>query len=142
MCVRANGKAVQHTYSKGEGSVTHLYLIRHGEAVSNVDRTAPTAGMRGDAGLTPLGRIQAERLRDRLAATGEIAADVLIASTLRRARETAEIIAPALGLPIEWDDDVQDLRVGELGGIPWAEVEATVPGFPLGPYLRLAPGVE
>jgi probable phosphoglycerate mutase len=142
MCVRASGKAVQHRYSKGEGSVTHLYLIRHGEAVSNVDRTAPTAGMRGDAGLTPLGRIQAERLRDRLAATGEIAADVLIASTLRRARETAEIIAPALGLPIDWDDDVQELRVGELDGIPWSEVEATVPDFRVEPYRPFAPGGE
>src|SRR5260370_9095729 len=99
MCVRASGKAVQHRYSKGEGSVTHLYLIRHGEAVSNVDRTAPTAGMRGDAGLTPLGRIQAERRRDRWAATGKIAARVLIASTLRRAREPSGIMQPPPGLP-------------------------------------------
>ena len=42
---------------------------------------------------------QAERLRDRLAATGEIRADVLLSSTLLRASQTAELVAPALGLP-------------------------------------------
>lgn len=119
--------------------MTNVYLIRHGEAVCNVDRTAPTAGMRGDLGLTPRGIQQAERLRDRLAATGEIQADVLIASTLPRARQTAEIIAPALGLPITWDDDVQELNVGDADGIPWTEIEASVPDMryePLRPFAR------
>ncbi len=97
---------------------TNLYLIRHGEAVVNVK---PIVGdMRGDTGLTPLGVTQAERLRDRLAATGEISADVLIASTMPRARQTAEIIAPALGLPILWDDDVQEMRSGEADGMTLA----------------------
>src|SRR5205085_6361591 len=95
--------------------VTHLYLIRHGEAVSNVQPIV--GGVRGDTGLTPRGVAQAERLRDRLASTGAIAADVLIASTLPRARETAEIIAPALGLPILWDDDVQEMRPGVADGM-------------------------
>lgn len=122
--------------------MTHLYLIRHGEAVCNVDPTAPTAGPIGDLGLTPLGRTQAERLRDRLAATGEIQADVLIASTLRRARETAEIIAPALGLPIIWDDDVQELRVGEFDGRPWNEIEQLVPDLRNEPLRPFAPGGE
>ena len=73
--------------------MTHLYLIRHGESVANVQPIV--AGMRGDVGLTERGVAQADRLRERLA-QGEIAADVLIASTLPRARQTAEIIAPAL----------------------------------------------
>ena len=67
--------------------VTQLYLIRHGEAVSNVQPIV--GGMRGDTGLTPRGAAQAERLRDRLASTGESAADILISSTLPCARETA-----------------------------------------------------
>ncbi|HEX8995414.1 MAG TPA: histidine phosphatase family protein [Ktedonobacterales bacterium] len=94
---------------------TNLYLIRHGEAVCNVDGTI--AGMRSDIGLTELGQLQAQRLRDRLASTGEIVADALIASTLPRARQTAEIIAPALGLPIIPDDDAQELRPGEADGL-------------------------
>src|SRR6266851_5457719 len=93
----------QNLEIEGSAYMSHLYIIRHGQAISAVERTM------GDRGLSPLGIRQAERLRDRLGATGEIAADVLIASTMHRAKETAEIIAPALGLPIEWDDDVQEL---------------------------------
>ena len=79
--------------------------------------TGEVAGPLGDEGLTERGRLQAARLRDRLAATGEIAADVLIASPLARARQTAEIIAPALALPIIFDDDVQgDARTASSMG--------------------------
>ncbi len=95
---------------------TDLYLIRHGEAVVNVKPIV--GGMRGDSGLTELGVRQATSLRDRLSATGEISADVLIASTLPRARQTAEIIAPALGLPIIFDDEFQEMRVGDADGMP------------------------
>ena len=120
----------------------HLYLIRHGEAVSNVEPII--GGMRGDTGLTALGVRQAEALRDRLAASGEIAADVLIASTLPRARQTAEIIAPALGLPIVWDDDVQEMRPGAADGLSLDEFAARygVPDYARDPYRPLAPGGE
>src|SRR5437016_5081477 len=87
--------------------MTHLYLIRHGQALSAVQGTI------GNTDLSPLGIKQAEHLRDRLAATSEIVADVLIASTMLRAKQTAEIIAPALGLPIIFDSDVEEWRDGE-----------------------------
>ena len=80
--------------------MTRLVLVRHGESVATVERRI--GGVRTCGGLSPLGRKQAEALAARLARTGEISADVLVASTMRRAVETAEIIAPALGdLPIE-----------------------------------------
>lgn len=122
--------------------MTHLYLIRHGEAVSNVQPIM--GGMRGDTGLSPLGIQQAEALRDRLAATREIAADVLIASTLPRARQTAEIIAPAFGLPILWDDEVQEMRVGEADGMRLDDFATRygVPDYEREPYRPLAPGGE
>lgn len=122
--------------------MTNLYLIRHGEAVSNVE--SMVAGMRGDAGLTPKGISQAERLRDRLAATGEIAADAFIVSTLPRAQQTAEIIAPAIGRPIVWDDEVQEIRPGEADGLTVAELEARYgrPDFVADPFRTFAPGGE
>lgn len=62
-------------------------------------------GHRTCAGLSPLGRRQAEALRDRLRATAEISADVLYASGFKRAIETAETIAPGLGdLPVLIDE--------------------------------------
>src|SRR5712692_9494422 len=94
--------------------MTHLYLIRHAEM-------SPMKGFLRDEGLSPLGRLQAERLRDRLAATQEIKADVLISSTFLRARQTAEIIAPALDLVPLPDDDIQEMRPGEACGLPVKE---------------------
>jgi len=123
--------------------MTTLYLIRHGEAHANANPGGPVAGMKGDLGLTELGRRQAERLRDRLA-SGEIRADALIASTLPRARQTAEIVAPALGLPITFDDDVQELRPGDADGEPWTEMLEKYgrPDFRRDPYRPLSPGGE
>jgi broad specificity phosphatase PhoE len=73
---------------------TRLVLIRHGE--SQVALRRVIGGQRTCTGLSDLGRRQAEALRDRLARTGEIHADVLYASDYQRAIETAEIVAPAL----------------------------------------------
>jgi len=121
---------------------TNLYFIRHGEAYSNVESVI--GGVRGDRGLTERGIAQAQALGRRLA-TGEIAADVLYASTLPRARATAEYVAEALKLPIQWDDELQELRPGEADGL---HVEAaskqfeTFRRFLVEPYAPIAPGGE
>ena len=118
--------------------MTHLYLIRHGEAVSNVQPII--GGMRGDRGLTPKGVRQAELLRDRLTDTGEIVADIIIASSLPRARQTTEIIRAALGDPqIIYDDEVQELRPGEADGMDEEEARAKfgVPSFRQNPFQQL-----
>lgn len=86
---------------------TRLVLIRHGESNATVRRVV--GGPRTCSGLSPLGQLQSERLRDRFLQHNEIAADVLISSSYPRARETAQIIAPGLGsLPItvipEWGE--------------------------------------
>lgn len=118
--------------------MTDLYLIRHGEALGAIHDIV------GDTALSALGIIQAERLRDRLAATGEIVADVLISSTLKRARQTAEIIAPGLGLPIDFDDEVQELRDGVAEGMPVEEYRARFGDvdFKKTPFRQVAPKGE
>lgn len=75
--------------------MTRLILVRHGESEVTVQRVV--GGPRTCTGLSSLGREQAARLRDRLAATAEISADALYSSAYPRAIQTAEIIAPALG---------------------------------------------
>jgi probable phosphoglycerate mutase len=121
---------------------TELYLIRHGEAVTNVQPIV--GGMQGDTGLTERGVYQAESLRNRLQASGEIKADILISSTLPRARQTAEIIAPALGKPIVLDDEVQEVRVGEADGMTIEEMWAKFgsPDFSRNPFRPIAPSAE
>ena len=81
---------------------TTLVLIRHGE--SNVTVNRVIGGFRSCTGLSPLGRQQADRLRQRLTETGELVPDVLIASNFQRAIETAEAIAvPFAGLGVDID---------------------------------------
>ncbi len=118
--------------------MTDLYLIRHGEALGAVHHII------GDTALSPLGILQAERLRDRLAATGEITADVLISSTFKRARQTAEIIAPAFELPIVFDDEVQELRDGVGEGMHIQEYRAKYGevNFRETPFRQVAPAGE
>jgi probable phosphoglycerate mutase len=122
--------------------VTHLYLIRHAESTLQHDRHIRDVFTEG--GLTPKGVQQAERLRDRLAATGEIKADALLSSNFLRARETAEIIAPALGLEVQLEDDLQEMRPGDPGDLYW-DVYIEKHGFPdpvREPFKPVAPGAE
>ena len=88
-------------------TTTRLILIRHGESKTTV--AGIIGGHRSCGGLSPLGRQQAERLRDRWVAHRDFTPDVLLSSQFSRARETAEIIAPAL----------DSLSIGEDAG--WGE---------------------
>ena len=128
--------------------MTRLILIRHGESQVTVDRVI--GGHRTCTGLSALGRLQAERLRDRLAATGEIRADALIASHFTRARETAEIIAPGLGLDKidtwpgfgehdpgeECDGMLYQAFADRFGSVDWSKDPYTN-GFPGGETVAL-----
>ncbi|HLL62149.1 MAG TPA: histidine phosphatase family protein [Propionibacteriaceae bacterium] len=93
---------------------TDLYLIRHGEAVANVEPII--GGMHGDTGLTDRGREQAKLLEERLRDDG-LRADHLYVSTLPRALETGAYVARALQLPLQPDDELQELRPGEADGL-------------------------
>ncbi len=87
--------------------MTHLYLIRHADYIYDlVDGQYPKC----DQGLSPEGVKQVERLRDRLASSGEIRPDVFIASPERRAHETAKMLEPVLNVPIILDKDVEEWR--------------------------------
>jgi broad specificity phosphatase PhoE len=84
----------------------------------------------GCTGLTPHGRAQAEALRDHLADSGRVRADVLLASVLPRAIETASIIAPGLGLEISGHEcDLCELHTGEADGLTWTEYAARYGSF-------------
>lgn len=84
-----------------------LILIRHGETQSNVDRALDTAAP--GAPLNDTGLAQAEALVEALAHE-EI--DVLYASTLTRAQQTAAPLAKARGLETVIVDGVQEIAAG------------------------------
>lgn len=122
--------------------MTHLYLIRHGESI--LAHNQHIRDIMTEDRLTPAGVRQSERLRDRLATTREIEADILLSSSFPRARQTAEIIAPALGLPVTLDDDLQEMRPGDPGELYWDEYieKHGVPDPVKEPFRALAPGAE
>ena len=97
---------------------TTITLVRHAE--SNVTVSQIVGGERTCTGLSELGVRQADRLRQRLQLEGA-KADVVLSSPLPRARETAEIIAPVLGSPIEYMADLEEHRPGEADGCPFVD---------------------
>ena len=91
-----------------------LHLVRHGESTWNL--AGRIQGQSAEAGgLTAAGRAQARLTADLLAERpGRPAA--VVASDLVRARETAEIIASRLDLPLEFDPELREQQLGVLEG--------------------------
>lgn len=121
--------------------MTRIVLIRHGESVAQVEGFL--SGHDTCRGLSDLGRRQVQALHDRLVATGEIQADVLLTSILPRAVETAAIIAPAIGghEPVQ-DCDLCEIHAGEAEGLTWEQFGERYPGYTWGPDKAHAPGAE
>jgi len=101
---------------------TRLYLLRHGVTVHTPERRFSG---RNDLALTEDGRGQIAAAARRLAALGSISA--VVTSPLRRTRESAEIVADALHLPVDVDDDLVELDFGTLEGMSWVEAQAAFP---------------
>jgi probable phosphoglycerate mutase len=125
---------------------TRLVLVRHGQAVCNV--VGVVGGPKGCRGLSATGRAQVRQLAAWLGARGELrGARALYSSPLPRALETAELLRPAVGgggLVVQVEEDLAELRPGNLDGRPWAEVAASgaLPDWDLTPEEPLAPGAE
>lgn len=121
---------------------TRLLVVRHGE--SNVTVNRQIGGPLTCSGLSDLGRQQAQRLRDRIAAGDFPEIDEVWASTMPRASETAEIVNESLGLELQIEQDFEEFRPGEADGMLWdAYVERYGSVDQMGePYKALAPGGE
>jgi probable phosphoglycerate mutase len=84
-----------------------LFFVRHGESVANLsDRNGTRRPYDADR-LSDRGWEQARQLGRRLEGHG---LEVIVASTMRRAQETAQGIAEVLDLPIETDPDLHEVR--------------------------------
>lgn len=124
---------------------TRLVLVRHGESNVTVEQRFSSA--RSCTGLSALGRRQAERLRDRIAAGGELPThDVeLYASGYARAIETAEIIAPALGASLAIEEGFGEQDPGPTcDGLPFSEYVERFgrPDWDANPYANVFPDGE
>jgi len=101
-----------------------LLLVRHGEAEGN--RDGRLMGQ-SDLSLTPRGRAQAAAVAQAIASRERVKA--LYASPLARARETAEALSGALGLPVRPVDGLAELDIGPLDGLTSVERLERYPEF-------------
>jgi probable phosphoglycerate mutase len=126
--------------------MTRVVLVRHGESACNV--AGVVGGHVGCSGLSPLGFTQAEKLRDRLGATGElVSADALYSSRLKRAVQTANVICPEVGagtLDIISSCSLCELHPGEADGLSWEDCRERYgePDWQHDPSAVVSPGGE
>lgn len=95
---------------------TRIALVRHGQTTSNGGSEHPVLSGVTDLPLTELGQQQAQAVA-RSAAVCD-AAPVMYASTLQRARVTAESIASKYGRQVVCRRALQEIDCGQLDGIP------------------------
>ena len=106
----------------GQETAGKLILVRHGESEGNRDRIFTITP--AELALTELGRRQAQ---DAAVTIGRrFAPERVISSPYLRARDTAQIIAARLELPLAVEHDLHERDMGSLRGQPYD----AVPIFP------------
>jgi broad specificity phosphatase PhoE len=112
----------------------HLYLIRHGQSVEN---TTAWDGKNTNSPLTDLGRAQASALGTWLAQHGPTF-DKIYASPMQRTRQTAGILAQALGWSaVHYDDRLREIGNARPDGSPFPD--DSLPRYILGIWGTLHP---
>jgi broad specificity phosphatase PhoE len=103
-------------------SFRRLVLWRHGETDYNA-----AGRMQGhlDSVLTPVGRNQA---RFAIPALARFEPELVIASDLRRATDTAVVLTDALGVPLRVDKRLRETHLGQWQGLTGVEVDRDWPG--------------
>ncbi len=98
-----------------------LVVVRHGETANNAEQRF-TGQL--DAPLNTLGAQQAHAVARALAAEHF---DLIVASDLARARQTAAAIAAPRGVSVTLDPDLREISVGAWEGLTRSEAQARYP---------------
>ena len=112
-----------------------LHLVRHGETPGNAERRY----QKPEVPLSDLGRSQAAAVAETLvvAAAG---ATVILASDYARTRETADIIAARLGLPIVEEPLLRERNYGVARGRLYTEFDEETRASWRSPRVRIEGG--
>jgi len=93
--------------------VVRLFVVvRHGQSLFNIDKVV-NGDPKLDRGLSEQGIAEAERLAGQLAA---LPLDLVVVSPFPRAIQTANIALMGREVPHLVDDDLGDVRIGDLEG--------------------------
>ncbi|MCW2607207.1 MAG: Phosphoglycerate mutase [Frankiales bacterium] len=119
---RAPVPVVERTWSDAPSAPpTTTLLLRHGQTVLSVEKRFSGSG---DQPLTDVGQAQAAAAAARLAGSG---ATAVVSSPLRRARETAALVAAALGLDVVVEEGLRETDFGDWEGYTFGEVREKWP---------------
>ncbi|HEY3556427.1 MAG TPA: bifunctional RNase H/acid phosphatase [Kribbella sp.] len=103
---------------------TQLIFLRHGETPHTAEKRFSGSGG-DDPALSETGRAQAAAAAAYLSRLGGI--DAVVTSPMRRARETASVVAERLGLGAVVDDGWVECSFGDWDGHTFAEVQEKWP---------------
>ena len=101
--------------------MTTLLIARHGETDWNVERRWQGWA---DPPLNDTGRAQARQLADELR---DIPFDAAYSSDLRRAHETALIVAEPHDVPVVVDAGLREIDIGSWSGLTRSEIQERFP---------------
>jgi probable phosphoglycerate mutase len=110
-------------WSAPASPATSAILARHGETPLSIERRFNGVN---DSALTERGVAQARAVAERLAAWPDPVTAV-VCSPLRRTRQTAEIVAAALGLDLTEEPGIAETDFGAWDGLTFAEVRERWP---------------
>lgn len=118
---------------------TSFYFVRHGE--TDFNRASIMQGRKIDSVLNRLGRAQATALAERMR---DVPLDAIYTSTLRRARETASIVARGRqGIGIYPLHDLEEMSWGVYDGLsPGEGVNEAYDRWCAGEFGHAVPGGE
>jgi probable phosphoglycerate mutase len=103
-------------------SEARLVLVRHGETEWN--REGRIQGYRADSPLSAIGIAQAEAVAARLGREG---VDLIFASDLGRARQTAEPVGRACGVEVIHEEGLRERSYGLFEGCTFTEIAGKYP---------------
>lgn len=101
--------------------VTKVYLIRHAEAMGNINETFQG---RTDENVTEKGYKQLAELSKRFK---DISLDVIYSSPLVRAKETAKAVDKYHGIDVSYDEGLIEINGGVWEGKKWADLPTLYP---------------
>jgi probable phosphoglycerate mutase len=110
-------------WARGLGTPTTFVLLRHGETEHTTAKRFSGSGS-ADMPLTETGAEQAGRAAAELAGSG---LEAVVASPLRRAQQTAGVVAEACGLDVRTVDGLRECDFGEWEGHTLDEVQERWP---------------
>ena len=119
--------SIEELKKKTKKSGNKYFLMRHGEAESNLENGTIRCRVEDEDHLTELGKKQCVQSAEKLK---ENKIDLIISSDFVRTKETAEIIKKEIGLKddIHFDERLREINVGEFEGKKWSEYDEASSG--------------